>query len=158
RPRRTRKRNWRRRPPGSSLLVRSLVVTFGQTVRCAAAAGLEPARDAGATSVICPPELAGAALELGLVPMLEVPSEVASAAYAIPAGDDLVPSVAIVDPGVDDVAELASYPLVTVVGEGAPAAIGRLRALLPATTRIGGEAAGADDALALIAAGADDLG
>ena len=47
------------------------VITFSQTVRCAGAEALRRARDAGATSAVCPPGDAAAALELGLVPLLE---------------------------------------------------------------------------------------
>jgi FO synthase len=138
------------------------VVTFGQTVCSTTADDLAAARGARATSVVCPHGLAEAALELGLVPLLEVSAQLAHSAYAIPAGEELVPAVAVVDAGVaaglDDASPLATYPLVTVVNGDRASAIRRLRELLPATTRVGGEAASADDALALISAGADDLG
>src|SRR5947209_1465050 len=109
------------------------VVTFAQSVACAAPEELAAAHEAGATAVLCPPGLVAAALELGMVPLVEVALDRALAAYGIPVGDELVPSVAVVSAGG---AAPPDYPLVTVVGDGAPAAIGRLRALLPASTRI----------------------
>ena len=146
-------------------MVGARVVTFGQTACCTSPGELDAARAAGATSVACPPGVAHAALELGLVPLLEVGDPLALSAYGIPAGEDLVPSVAVVDAavaaGLTDASPLAPYPLVTVAnGDAATtaAALGRLRDLLPSSTRIGGEAASAGQALALISAGAEDLG
>jgi FO synthase len=130
------------------------VITFGQTVRCDTTGELAPAKAAGATAVICPSEVAGAALELGLVPLRET-RHADHAAYALHGAGE--PSAAVVDAGFDlgDVSVLAGFPLVTASD---PALIRPLRALLPATTRVGGEAADAPAAAALIAAGADDLG
>src|SRR5215472_6884751 len=47
------------------------VITFGQTARCDTADELSQAAAAGVTSVICEPDLAAAALDLGLVPLRE---------------------------------------------------------------------------------------
>jgi FO synthase len=141
------------------------VITFGQTARCAAADELEAAVAARVNSVICEPPLAAAALDLGLVPMLEtaVGGRLPHTALTLqPKGER---SAAAVEAGValalDEASELAGYPLVTVLGDdqaAVAAAIGRLRALLPAAVRIGGEAGDVGDAAALLAAGADDLG
>jgi len=137
-------------------MVGARIITFGQTVGCPTADDLPVAAAAGATSALCSPDLVDDTLAAGLVPLLD-----AAPGLSVPAGQELVPSVAVVPADfAGDVGPLAAYPLVTVVGEVAPAAeaIGRLRPLLPASTRLGGEAASVDDAVALIAAGADDLG
>jgi FO synthase len=142
----------------------SRIVTFGQTVRCGRNDELAAAAAAGATSVICPRELAEAALALGLVPLIEAGAPLEDpphTSYAILTGQHeegvlVERSAAVVraeDVG-DDVASLAAYPLVTADG----GAIARLRAALPATTLVGGEAATREEAQALIAAGAQDLG
>jgi FO synthase len=142
-----------------------VVITFGQTARCESADELQLAAAAGVTGVVCEPELAAAALELGLVPLRRSAVDggpVSHTAYTIqPTGE---PSSAVLDAAaaaaLDDASSLAAYPLVTVTGSDSAAigaAMGRLRALLPAA-RIGGEAGDADAAAALIAAGADDLG
>src|SRR5438045_3633737 len=63
------------------------MITFGQAVRCATVEALPLAVEAGATTVICPPELAGAVSERGLVPLVESPAPAAGgagAAWAIP--------------------------------------------------------------------------
>jgi FO synthase len=142
------------------------VITFGQTARCDTAEELSQAAAAGTTSVICEPELAAAALDLGLVPVRESAVDTGGAPHTTyriqPNGE---PSWASVEAGVArslrEPAALAGYPLVTVLG-GDPvavgAAVGHLRALLPRTARIGGEAGHAAGAAALIEAGADDLG
>jgi FO synthase len=143
-----------------------VVITFGQTARCKTLDELSLAAAAGITSVICEPELAAAAPDLGLVPLREsaaAAGAVPYTAYTIQPGGE--PSAAALDAAaaltLDDASSLAPYPLITVVRsdpEAIRAAIGRLRALLPATARIGGEAGDAHEAAALIAAGADDLG
>jgi FO synthase len=145
------------------------VITFSQTVRCAGAEALRRARDAGATSAVCPPGDVDAALELGLVPLLESAAHTNGTphtAYEIPLENGgAVPSLAVLRAelaeSVGQTSPLAGYPLVTVVGDGLDevcAAIGRLRQVLPPATRVGGEADDAATALAMIAAGAEDLG
>jgi FO synthase len=141
------------------------VIAFGQTARCDTADELSEAAAAGVTSVICEPDLAAAALDLGLVPLRESAGDgsVPHTAYTLqPNG---VPSTAAVDAAValtlDEGASLAGYPLVTVLGDDPAtvlAAIARLRTLLPPTVRIGGEARDVAWAATLIEAGADDLG
>jgi FO synthase len=134
------------------------VITFGQTIRCATAGELTEAAAAGATAVVCAPELAGAAHEMGLVALLETvfPADGGGhTAYSIQPGGE--PSSAVVRGGWSDASALAAYPLVTLAA-GDPAEIGRLRALLPPSTRVGGEAHDAATAAALIEAGAQDLG
>jgi FO synthase len=142
-----------------------VVITFGQAAPCKTVDELSLAATAGVTSVVCEPELAEAALGLGLVPLREsaaAAGAVPYTAYTIQPGGE--PSAAALDAAaaetLDDAASLASYPLITVRGHdpaAVRAAIARLRALAPAA-RIGGEARDADEAAALIAAGADDLG
>jgi FO synthase len=142
------------------------VITFGQTARCETADELSTAAGAGVTSVICEPGLAGAALDLGLVPLRESAIEgrgVPHIAYTIQPGDE--PSAAAIEAAValtvKEASALGSYPLVTVLGDDPASvrtAIDHLREHLPPTARIGGEAEHAGGAAALIEAGADDLG
>jgi FO synthase len=142
------------------------MITFGQTARCDTADELSVAAAAGVTSVICAPDLAAAALDLGLVPLRESTvgdGRLPHTAYTLQ--PDGVPSTAAVEAAdaltLDDASSLAGYPLVTVLGTdpaAVRAAIARLRALLPGAVRVGGEAADGPLAAALIGAGADDLG
>ncbi|HEY4024869.1 MAG TPA: 5-amino-6-(D-ribitylamino)uracil--L-tyrosine 4-hydroxyphenyl transferase CofH [Candidatus Dormibacteraeota bacterium] len=145
------------------------MITFGQSVRCASVEELPLAKDAGATSVICPPELATAASELGLVPLVESSLPVGGRPHTACAihveGAEAVPSMVMLPAAaaaaVRDGAALTGYPLVSVTGDditAVGAAIAHLRGLLPPTTRVGGEALDARGAAALIAAGAEDLG
>ena len=142
------------------------VITFGQTVRCDTPDDLAAAGAAGATSVICTPELAADAMEAGLVALREshvAGDGVAYTAYTIqPGGERSAAALhAGAAAGLEDASPLAGYPLVTVLGDeptALRAAISRLRALLPAATRIGGEARDEAGAAGLIKAGAEDLG
>jgi FO synthase len=142
------------------------VISFGQTARCGAPDELALAVAAGVTSVICEPALAAGAHDLGLVPLRESRVEgdgIPHTAYTIQPGGE--PSAAAVEAGaaraLGDARPLEAYPLVTVLGDdpaAVRAAIRHLRALLPPTARIGGEASDTMTAIALIDAGADDLG
>ena len=140
------------------------MITFGQAARCDTADELTLAAAAGVTGVVCAPELAAAAADLGLVPLRAAAAgDPPHTAYTLqPNGE---PSAAAVEAAValalDGAPALAGYPLVTVLGDDVAAvgaAIRHLRGLLPPGARIGGEAADAARAAALIAAGADDLG
>jgi hypothetical protein len=79
------------------------MITFGQTVRCATGEALAPASEAGATAVICPPDLADAALEAGLVPLVESPVAIdgrTHTALVIPVeGGEPVPSTVTLTAG-----------------------------------------------------------